>query len=331
MTEQQYRDELRKMMPIFDKGEYFQEINKKASGEEILELSKALPLIEGLGDLCYKECRYDEAYNLHYEKALITTMTLLERFRNNSELIQIYNRIRWKKSMADYHLAIEYWIAEQEYICHELHNILERGIWICANNPSNGILLTGINPSYVGNKQESFIPVSFNNCQGRYWNPLKKMIGSFALQGNFAYLDLFPLRVTKQLQEFEKFVPLDLKVAILQVTQNEIERLQPRLIIHANITSSFYWGTDIMHPWMGYKLSSLPQPESLREKGKLYRIDGFQKSDKIISSKDTTKLIGTLLFICPYQSGERSRLDKDKILREADILRLWNEYVEPNK
>jgi hypothetical protein len=82
---------------------------------------------------------------------------------------------------------------------------------------------------------------------------------------------------------------------------------------------------------MGYQLTPIEMSAELTMKGKLYKIEGLQHSDKIICKKDTTRLIGTYLFICPYQSGGLSRLSKDRKLTEEDVLRLWNEYVEPNK
>lgn len=332
MTEQQYWDEIRKVIHIFDKTKDLQKFYKEASDEDILEFKKTLPLIEGLGDLCYREKRFDEAYNLHYGKALVTALTLLARFRDSVEFLQNVQRLRWKNAMANYHLEIEKWRTTQDNMSQQLNDILERGIWLCENNSSNGILLTGINPSFDGNVRESFSPVPFSNCQGRYWNPLKKMLGKFVEQGKVSYLDLFPLRVSKQQNEFDKFVrDRELKAAILRVTQREVERLRPRLIIHANSTSGFYWGTDIQHPWMGYQLSPLSLPNTMEGKGKLYRIDGLQQSGEKISNRDTTKLIGTLLLVCPYQSGGRSRIDTNKKLTEQDILRLWNEYIELNK
>lgn len=331
MTEQQYWDEIRKVIHIFEKTKDLQKFYKEASDEDILEFTKTLPLMEGLGDLCYREHRYDEASNLHYGKALVAALTLLARFRDNDEFYQNVKRIRWKNALSDYHLAIEKWKEGQANIEETLAGILERGIWVCAKNQAEGVLLTGINPSYDGILDEPFQPISFNECFGRYWNPLKKILRSFIEQEKAAYLDLFPLRVTKQLHEFEKNVPISLKAAILEVSQREIERIRPRLIIHANSTSSFYWGTDTEHPWMGYQLTPIEMPAELTTKGKLYKIEGLQHSDKIICKKDTTRLIGTYLFICPYQSGGLSRLSKDRKLTEEDVLRLWNEYVEPNK
>lgn len=327
MTEQQYWDEIRKVIHVFDKTKDLQKFYREATDEEVREIEKTLPLIEGLGDLCYGEERYEEAYNLHYGKALVAALTLWARFKDNEEYYQNVKRMRWKNARAAYHLAINNWKTKYEHIDERLANILARGLWLPAQNPAEGILLTGINPSYDNNPKESDVPITFNDCKGRYWNPLKKIVQPFIDKSMVAYIDLFPLRVTKQLHEFEKHVPLELKAEILRVTQCEIERLRPRLIIHANTTSSFYWGTDAEHPWMGYQLSFVETNAELNAKGKLYHIQGLQETGKRILSSGKTNLTGSYLFICPYQSGGRSRLTKDKKLTEVDILHLWDEYA----
>ena len=327
MTEQQYWDEIRKVIHVFDKTADLQKFYKEATDEEFWEVEKTLPLIESFGDFCYKERRYDEAYNLHYGKALVAALTLWAKFKNN-EYYQNVQRIRWKNTKAAYHLAIDKWKSEQQHIdkpfkLNELDTILSRGLWVCAQNPAHGILLTGINPSYDNNPIEPEHPIKFKDCSGRYWNHLKKIMGQFIDKDMVAYLDLFPLRVTKQLHEFENYVPRELKAEILRVTKCEIERLRPRLIIHANKTSSFYWGTIVDKPWMGYQLAIVETNENIKKKGILYQIQGLQKSKECIQISDKTNLIGRYLFICPYQS----RLTADEKLNEADILYLWNEYA----
>ena len=328
MTEQQYWEEIRKVIHVFDKTKDIRKFYHEATDEEVREIEKTLPLIEGLGDLCYNEGRYDEAYNLHYGKALVAALTLWARFKDDEGYYQNVKRLQWKNVRANYHLAINNWRVQQNHVEEPLNDILGRGLWLCAKNPAKGIQLTGINPSYDKNPVEPISPISFKDCHGRYWNPLKKTVLSFVEKDMVAYIDLFPLRVTKQLHEFEKHVPLELKADILRVTYCEIERLRPRLIIHANKTSSFYWGTDIENPWMGYKLKAVETSKEMSIKGKLYQIQGLQKTEKRICQSDKTRLEGTYLFICPYQSGGRSRLSADKKLNDTDILFLWNEYIE---
>jgi len=328
MTEKQYWDEIRKVLSIFDQTVDLQKFYQNANDEEGLQFSKTLPLIEGLGDICYKEHRYDEAYNLHYSKALVTALTLWARFKEKEVFQQNVKRLRWKSARAKYHLTIEKWKSAQGYIDSHLQDILDRGLWICAKNSSEGLLLTGINPSYTGTKEESDMALSFSECTYRYWTPLKKFTKPFIDKEKIAYIDLFPLRVSKQAREFEKYVPLTLKRDLLEVTIQEIERTKPRLIIHTNKTSAFYWGTDPEHLWMGYQLSPVQMPSGLEKKGDLYRIDGVQQSNEVIFPRVKTNLIGTYLLICHYQSGGRSPISTEQKLTEKDVLQLWNVFVE---
>lgn len=208
-------------------------------------------------------------------------------------------------------------------ISNELKGILDRGLWMCGNNPQNGIIISGINPSFNPKIPREYNDMPFALCSGRYWNPLKKLVGEFLKTGNVGYIDLFPLRVSKQKREFEKYVPIDLKAAILRVTQNEIEQLVPRLIIYANSTTRYYWGTDTEHPWMGYQLIEIPLPSSLQGKGSLYRINGILNSEQKILPLTDTALRGSYLFICPFQSGGRCRIPSERKLVEEDIKQLW--------
>lgn len=164
------------------------------------------------------------------------------------------------------------------------------------------------------------MPIPFQKCSGRYWNPWKSNLASY----DAGYIDLFPLRVTKQKHEFEKYVPLELKAEILRVTQRELERLQPHLIIHANKSSAFYYGTNPDAPWMGYDLERVELPGRLGEKGTLYRINGLLNDDRRINYGDDgkTKLEGTHLFVCSMQSRLKS---EERI--HPDVINQLYEYI----
>ena len=222
----------------------------------------------------------------------------------------------------EYNAAIDRWKNNQgeswgkEY--PELAKILRRGFWFCLDNPICGILLSGVNPSFNG--EEKAMPIPFQKCSGRYWNPWKSNLASY----DAGYIDLFPLRVTKQKHEFEKYVPLELKAEILRVTQRELERLQPHLIIHANKSSAFYYGTNPDAPWMGYDLERVELPGRLGEKGTLYRINGLLNDDRRINYGDDgkTKLEGTHLFVCSMQI----RLKSEERIHPDEINQLY-EYI----
>ena len=225
---------------------------------------------------------------------------------------------RWENT------AKETWSSNNERYAIVLDEILARGFWLSLNNPVKGILLSGVNPSYP--KEEKAVYCSFNECSGRYWSRWNKILRYYKSNNTAGYIDLFPLRVSKQKEEFEKYVPLELKAELLRVTQTEIERLKPQIIIHANKKSSFYYGTDPEHPWMGYDLEPMIITTGLREKGcELFKINGLLNTKDRINydSIKETELVGTYLFTCPMQNSRF--LKAEKKLEEQDILNLCNQ------
>ena len=224
---------------------------------------------------------------------------------------------RWENT------AKETWSSNNEQYAIVLDEILARSFWLCLNNPVKGILLSGVNPSYP--KEAKAVYCSFNECSGRCWSRWNQNLQYYKSKNIAGYIDLFPLRVSKQKKEFEKYVPLELKAELLRVTQTEIERLKPRLIIHANKTSLFYYGTNQEHPWMGYDLEPMNITTELKEKGcELYRINGLLNTKDRINydSIKKTELVGTYLFTCPMQNSRF--LKAEKKLEEKDIMNLCN-------
>lgn len=224
----------------------------------------------------------------------------------------------------EYNAAIDRWKNDQgeswKKRYPELEDILKRGFWLCIGNKGGGILLSGVNPSFDG--KEKAEPIPFHDCSGRYWNLWKRNLAFY----DAGYIDLFPLRVTKQKHEFEKYVPLKLKAEILRVTQRELERLKPQLIIHANKSSAFYYGTKPDAPWMGYDLERVELPRRLGEKGTLYRINGLLNDNRRINYGDDnkTKLEGSHLFVCSMQSRLKSeeRIHRDEITQLCEYLNI---------
>ncbi len=224
------------------------------------------------------------------------------------KLISAYNGAikAWKETQE------EMWVKENSHLADNLNEILRRGFWLCSDNPIGEIMLSGVNPSFDG--REKVEPCPFPKCEGRYWNIWKKILA----QEIVGYIDLFPLRVTKQQREFEKFVPLELKAELLRVTQFELERLRPKLIIHANKTSSFYYGTDPESPWMGYDLEKEDVPGKVGGKGTLYRIKGLMEDKRRINYDEIRKTNLEYLFVCRMQS----RLKSEERIHQEDIKQL---------
>lgn len=217
----------------------------------------------------------------------------------------------------------------------ELLKGTERGLCICANNPSNGILITGINPS--GKDDSPNFAFSFRDSiedalkdkKQRHWrDKAEEYTGNnpnVIDELKMAYLDLFPFHKGKQAEFMSKIKGSenDFQRKVIEVTQSEIEDyIHPRLIIHANASTSYYWGLDKKSVWMGYNLVSLDSseiPDELESLvGRLFRIRGFKTdADRINSEKyNKTNLEGSLflrhgLYNRPNQ--KRFRLNAEKV------------------
>lgn len=157
------------------------------------------------------------------------------------------------------------------------------------------VLLTGINPSYKENDKPESYSFCFSSAKdegkSRYWYKKHKQFGATKesngdlLTDHIAYLDLFPFRETKQplfekvFQEFNDF-----RYDILSVTQKVIHELTPKLIIHANKSSLYYWGLnfdnlqdDKTNPWLGYHFEIIPFNDIPGMKAYEQRVSGIEK------------------------------------------------------
>ena len=149
--------------------------------------------------------------------------------------------------------------------------LIDRGLIVCENTHRRGLLLTGINPSF--NEKDEDVPFfvfsdAKDKGKSRYWAKKHKQFGgrdSDLVQNHMGYLDLFPLKESRQLR-FEKILrPCnDLRMLLLKKTQEEIERIDPKLIVHANKGSLYYWGLnpatyqkDYENPWLNYDFDEI--------------------------------------------------------------------------
>ena len=138
--------------------------------------------------------------------------------------------------------------------------------------------------------------------------------------------------------------------------QDAIEAMSPRLIVHANRQSMYYWGVkpaqeadvdanDYEHPWMGYKvkrvvkdLSKLSSKEHLVEikelpncmteerlkKFPLYMIIGYiDNSERINYKRKSTSLEGC--FLMEYVMEYRKKEDRDKMYKYTEWVKIWEE------
>jgi len=250
-------------------------------------------------------------------------------------------------------------------------SILLRGFVTCNNDSieKRPFLLTGINPSFGPHDGEwKFFPGGYddkpftfrsaisNSKPQDYWGKKRKQFGydqkrkefSDDLCKTMAYLDLFPIRESDQRlfeQVFKNPKLTKLRADILSITQDAIEAMAPRLIVHANKESLYYWGikkntpagddaNDYEHPWMGYKvkrvtLETYPDlPPCMLQYDRLslfplYEIVGFIDSDNRINRKEIQDT--NLKFIMEYVMDDRNPKYKGKLYQQKEDKKEWAE------
>ena len=147
--------------------------------------------------------------------------------------------------------------------------MVTRGLVISVNHTNQpSLLLSGTNPSFnerMNNRNDILFEFAKAEDYGRskYWAKKHDQFGgkeSELVQKNMAYLDLFPLKESKQLRFERVLQPYnDFRMALLIETKKEIEKLNPKLIVHANKSSLYYWGLnpitymkDNVNIWLNY-------------------------------------------------------------------------------
>lgn len=234
--------------------------------------------------------------------------------------------------------------------CLDAYAMLARGFWFCKNGPGR-FLLTGINPSYHG--EQMLAPTRFNDLvpleknKNGFWHKKAKQFGKLWNAETMSYLDLFPVRESSQALfeiAFEKLS--DLRGAILEVTQGIIEEIHPKLIVHANRSSMYYWGinsndpkdpNDRVNPWMGYEVKRVESenaPECMKKDNRLelfpfYEIIGFQDhNNRLNKTKPLQGLAGS--FIMEYVMGYRNKESTPLLYGPEEWEEIWN-WVNKHK
>ena len=246
-------------------------------------------------------------------------------------------------------------------------SILLRGFVVCDNSrdvpPEKKLLLTGINPSYdpydrSGNGwglQKGIWPGETHSfkitgdLQGPYWKSKKHDFEK--VWNDISYLDLFPIRETNQSLFEDAFKDLaEIRSNFLCITQDEIEEMQPKLIVHANKESLYYWGVkkntpngedanDEVNPWMGYKVirvtpNSYHLPDCMLQDNRweifpLYEIVGFVENENRINSHKhkTTALKGS--FLMEYVMDGRNPKYAGKLYKPDEWEKIWKWVKNP--
>ena len=195
-----------------------------------------------------------------------------------------------------------------------------------------GVLWTSINPSGTPNAPQENDPFNLMwedlDTSQAYWKLLKQKVAPVI--DNCGHMDLLPIHIGVENKLHKLLFSKDndeerkLAVKLLCASQEMIEFLRPKLIIHSNSTSRFLWGTEINKGiyWLGYILEEETGfvPDCWKTgKGcrKLYQIKGLHPES--IKNVKTTNLPGTFLLI-DYQVGARTAT---KSIGAEDVKRLW--------
>lgn len=235
--------------------------------------------------------------------------------------------------------------------------ILNRGLCKCYKPLYEGprFLLTGINPSYKDDDEKwpgelRSIDIS-TACDG-YWREKAKQFGG--MWENILYLDLFPIRETRQRNGFHKAFRNEnaLLGNLLEITQSEVEAMSPKLIVHSNKDSMFYWGikkntptveeaNDMIHPWMGYRVRRVSRksyddlPDCMLQYDRLelfplYEIVGFVDSANRINQLKYKETSLTGSFLMEYVMDDRNKKYRGKLYKENPALekREWADIWE---
>ncbi|MCR5070980.1 MAG: hypothetical protein K6A62_03540 [Bacteroidales bacterium] len=229
--------------------------------------------------------------------------------------------------------------------------ILNRGLVKCYK-PSQVrpcCLLSSINPSFkLGDAvfPGRIVEIDISNASDGYWLKKSHQYGAFWRQ--MSYLDLFPIRETHQHSGLEVSFKgeCDLRRDLLEITQREIEEMRPKLIVHANKDSMYYWGikknspikedaNDEENPWMGYRFRRVvPEkyrglPDCMLKDGRmelfpLYEVVGFVDNENRVGQKNypkDTALEGS--FLMEYVMDGRNKKYNGKLYKESEWLEIW--------
>ncbi|CDN32355.1 hypothetical protein BN938_2283 [Mucinivorans hirudinis] len=213
----------------------------------------------------------------------------------------------------------------------EIIQVLNRGVFYVKNNPEEEILVVGINPSYntkeASSNEKICSSLKDTNESTPYWKRTKQMLGNFLPKA--AYLDLFPLFFSKQ-EDFERLFQTNLPLMgqLLAITQEEIERLAPRLIIVQNKRAQCYWGRNKNSVWMGYEFEKIDNLTIKDKELDVCRIVGLKNDpqDERVFKLNSTNLVGTVIVFYGLYDDRHKVTCANRIIESKDIKKLY-EYA----
>ena len=149
------------------------------------------------------------------------------------------------------------------------------------------------------------------------------------LMSQCGYLDLFPFYEKEQKTLLANIRGNEALIAnVLRITQTEIERIAPSLLIIANKSTYPFWGASDDCVWMGYdfqKVSEDDLPDSLKNRGldiriiKGFRQDELARREIIYRPQDgVCRLKGTVTVMYSHSRN----LASEHRLTESDFVAL---------
>lgn len=145
------------------------------------------------------------------------------------------------------------------------------GISVCDNERDDyNLLITGCNPG-ISEETAGWGDFAYTNpFVGNpiaYFAKLCKFVPELERE-KIAYMDIFPFKEKNEATLLAKIVGQEAFMArILAITEAEIERINPSLLVIANKGTYPYWGAVSDCIWMGYDFQQIEEqdlPETLR-------------------------------------------------------------------
>jgi hypothetical protein len=224
----------------------------------------------------------------------------------------------------------------------ETNKIVERGFFYSKSKKSD-IVFLGINP-YCNEGAECVMDgfrykdsITNNKKEDRYFTNLNNLIKKHD-KIIIDYLDLFYFRGEQKVLNYFRKEPLGITFLVeqLTITQRQLEKIKPKLIIVFNKAAHDYLGRNIKQKtnatsnvWLGYDFDDI-QINGFENKEDLKIIKGLVQSDGRIAKDDITKtnLEGTLIYFSKYL-GRAKKETKEQI--SENIRKIIQSEVFGNK
>ena len=208
------------------------------------------------------------------------------------------------------------------------NKILERG-FVFSKSEKSDIVFIGINPYCKENADVECEKYGFSfpdavankKKEDKYFINLYKLIRDNPPEFKIDYLDLFYFRGEQTVFKYFHKEPSGgpFLAEQLAITQRQLEKIKPKLIIVFNRAAREYFGKDETKVWMGYDLHPI-KINGLENNEDFQVIKGLVNSDGRVA-KDITKtnLEGTIVYFSKYL-GRAKKETKGQISENITLI-----------